>query len=469
MAIAPTLLLGGCVGGFANSPMNTALTADPEKLPEPPGIASDTIIGLSFSGGGMRAAAFSFGVLQGLESVPATNDTARTALDQVGFVSAVSGGSVTAAYFGLKGPAGYDDFDQRFLYQDVEKSLRTNLFDPGNIRRLMRGGLNDRSTFGTWLDENLFDGALIGDLNGEGRPEVWINASDLYHRTPFPFTPELFQTFCSDVSKLPLSEAVSASAAVPVAFAPVVIERFPDKCSGFPAWATAALSDPAAPRTVHAAAAAARDYSSSETGHYIKLADGGLSDNFGLTSIVISRYASGTQHGPMTAEEAVRLRRMVFLVVSSEQTETGTWTSDPEGPGVFAIVKSATDTAIASTVRLGYDNFVTAMDRWRDDLIEFRCALGPEQRTALGVPDSGWRCDEVEITVEDISFESFGADERELLNAIPTALTLNQADVDRLIEAGRRSALGAKAIQALGLGSNGDVRGTSLQVAERGG
>jgi len=64
-------------------------------------ITGEHAIALSFSGGGMRAAAFSYGVLETLRSV-------RTAdgdlLDDVSFITSVSGGSLTAAYFGAFGP-----------------------------------------------------------------------------------------------------------------------------------------------------------------------------------------------------------------------------------------------------------------------------------------------------------------------------------------------------------------------------
>ena len=38
-----------------------------------------------------------------------------------------------------------------------------------------------------------------------GKPIVWINASDLYNRTPFLFSPLTFAALCSDLDKLPIS------------------------------------------------------------------------------------------------------------------------------------------------------------------------------------------------------------------------------------------------------------------------
>jgi len=441
--------LTGCAGVFANAPVNVAMSPTGMATPPPQDIVGDTIVGLSFSGGGTRAAAFSYGVLRGLEDLPAPGDPTHTALDRVSFISAVSGGAITAAYFGLKGPQSYHDLDERFLYADIERSLNTNLFNPGNIRRLLRGGLNDRATFGVWLDSHLFAGATFADVYKRRRPEIWINASDLYHHSPFPFTPAIFQTFCSDVSQLPLSEAVSASAAVPLAFSPVVVKRFPDRCSGVPAWAAKALADPLSPRTVRGAASAARDYADANAGRFIKLADGGLTDNFGLTSIVINRYAAETPYGPMTAHDAIVMRRMLFLVVSSEQPEMGNWTTGATGPGIVGVIKSSTDTAIATAIRLGYDSFVQTMAQWRTDLIAYRCGLSQAEVQRLAPTSANWRCDDVDIRVIEVNFESLPSGEWKDLYSVPTAFTLERRDVDRLIDAGRRAVVHSGAAAAL--------------------
>ena len=61
------------------------------------------MVGLAFSGGGTRAAAFAHGVLQEIDQTTVrTRSGTHSLLDRVGFVSGVSGGSVAAAYFGLK-------------------------------------------------------------------------------------------------------------------------------------------------------------------------------------------------------------------------------------------------------------------------------------------------------------------------------------------------------------------------------
>ena len=164
-------------------------------------------------------------------------------MERVVFVSGVSGGSVTAAYFGLKGRAALTDFRERFLIRNAEEDLNTSV-NLRNIAQGLNGGVNVASRFTGWLDRNLFDNATLGELFQQGKPIIWINASDLYNRTPFLFSPVTFAALCSDIGKYPLSQAVAASAAVPVAFVPIVLESFPAACSTpLPPWVDRVLAD----------------------------------------------------------------------------------------------------------------------------------------------------------------------------------------------------------------------------------
>ena len=183
----------------------------------------DTVVALSFSGGGTRAAAFSYGVLPPWRKrrIPGRS---TSLIDRVDFVTGVSGGSVLAAYYGLKKRKALLDFKQRFLLRNAEEELKMDL-SLLNIARGLQGGINDPTLFPRWLDDNLFEHATFKSLLTQRRPLVWINASDIYDRTPFVFGRVLFGALCSDLSTYPISMAVAASAAVPVVFAPVVIQK----------------------------------------------------------------------------------------------------------------------------------------------------------------------------------------------------------------------------------------------------
>ena len=167
------LLLVSCT--TFNVPVNTPVGDGSHPMAQltTPDVGGDTAIALAFSGGGTRAAAFAFGVLRGLDRLPTKEG--KGYLERVVFVSGVSGGSVTAAYFGLKGRAALADFRERFLISNAEEDLSTGV-NLRNIAQGLNGGVNVASRFTGWLDQNLFDNATLGDLFQQGKPIIWINA-----------------------------------------------------------------------------------------------------------------------------------------------------------------------------------------------------------------------------------------------------------------------------------------------------
>jgi hypothetical protein len=69
----------------------------------------------------------------------------------------LSGGAITAAYFGLKKWEALRDFREKFLLRNAKENLRTDV-SLANIGRALGGGVNDNQ-FSRGLDQNLFDGA----------------------------------------------------------------------------------------------------------------------------------------------------------------------------------------------------------------------------------------------------------------------------------------------------------------------
>ena len=338
LAIAFAAILTGCATVYnlpGNAPLGEAMAGN-DFGREVRGNEDDVLLALSFSGGGMRAAAFSFGVLTELNRSRAGSDQAKSLLDRVDFISGVSGGSVTAAYFGLKKRAALDDFRERFLLRNAEEGLNTRV-SLGNIGRALGGGVND-SQFTNWLDRNLFDGARFDAFREDRRPRVWINASDIYNRTPFVFGKTAFDALCSDISTYRVAEAVAASAAVPLAFAPIVLETFPGGCaSQLPAWIERARRDPNAQPLLRSFAEATARYHDGSM-RFVKLLDGGLVDNFGLSGFSIALLAAQRPFQPMTERQAVRVRRMMFLVVDAGRGISGDFAQQIEGPSGVELV-----------------------------------------------------------------------------------------------------------------------------------
>jgi NTE family protein len=433
-------LVAGCTQVIHNEPINQPLTANAAQVESALVPAadnySDDIVALSFSGGGTRAAAFSFGVLEGFDEtlVPGRNGPVSL-LNRLNYLSGVSGGSVLAAYYGLKQRAALADFKQRFLLANAEESLQTEL-SLGNIARGLQGGVNDSTQFPVWLDAHLYNHATLSELLTRTRPRVWLNASDIYNRTAFIFAPVTFNALCSDLRNYPVSLAVAASAAVPVVFAPVVIQNFPGVCPlPLPAWVAHARSDPDASPLLKSYADALERYHSGEI-KYVKLLDGGLVDNYGLAGFTIARLASTSPFGPLAPEEAVKLRRFMFLVVDSGRAPSGKWAQTVEGPTGVDLITASSDTATGSGAIGSYAAFDDTMADWRDTLVQWRCRLSEAERRHFGAPP-GWNCKDVKFFVGRIGFEQLGPQRAAALNAVETRLRLPGDQVDLLIAAGR--------------------------------
>jgi NTE family protein len=444
LGLVCALAVGGCASVYnlpGNQPLGSpAAMGDLSVASLPP--ADDALLILSFSGGGTRAAAFSFGVLQELER--SRVGAKQTLLDRVDFVSGVSGGAITAAYFGLKNRAALADFRERFLVRNAEENLNTAV-SLANIGRALSGGVN-ANQFPRWLDDNLFDGATFDAFSDGHRPRLWINASDIYNHTPFVFGPVAFDAMCSDVRTYKIADAVAASAAVPVAFAPVVLETFPDGCAKpLPEWIERARKNREAPPLLRSYAQATAHYHDGSM-KYIKLLDGGLVDNFGLSGFSIAILAGQRPFDPMTEAQAVRVRRIMFLVVDAGRSLSGEWINRLEGPIGTDLVSAAADTAIDASVRSSYTAFSALLAQWTAKVRFWRCALSPADRTRLGLP-ADWKCGDLRTFVDRLSFDRLEPDRAAALEKVPTRLRLPAEQVDLTIESGGLALRGSKTFQ----------------------
>src|SRR4051794_14451461 len=80
----------------------------------------DTFVIVTMSGGGTRAAAFAYGVLQKLAETKIHHDTSDM-LASIDVISSVSGGSFLSTYYALNGRQGLPTFQENFLKPNVEK------------------------------------------------------------------------------------------------------------------------------------------------------------------------------------------------------------------------------------------------------------------------------------------------------------------------------------------------------------
>ena len=439
LAVLCTVVLAGCATTHidpANLPLATPASSLIDNDRTLPADDEDVFVGLAFSGGGMRAAAFSYGILSEFDRIQIGPQKSPTRLiDRVDFVSGVSGGAIAAAYFGLKGRAALADFHGRFLMRDAEESF-SSIFNPISVARAYEGGINGAQQFPRWLDDNLFRGATFRELGPEHRPRVWINASDIYNRTPFVFSNETFDAMCSDLASYPIANAVAASAAMPVIFAPVVLRTFSDRCTApIPDWIERERSAAGSPPILKAYANALIRYRDGSM-PYVKLLDGGLVDNYGLSGFTIAKLSANTPYAPLTPRQAAKIRRVLFLVIDGGNGPSGDWTGTAEGPTAPELVTAAAETAIDSSVRSSYTAFDRTMAEWRDAIVRWRCALSVEELRKYGA-SNGSSCRDLKFFVGLVNFDQLGRQRAEELNSIPTRFKMASDKVELVIKAAR--------------------------------
>ncbi|WP_417523501.1 patatin-like phospholipase family protein [Marinovum sp.] len=439
-ALGLVLFLAGCAA--LNKPLNLALTEGrnaPFAGPVVPD-AGETYIGLAFSGGGMRASAFAHGVLEELRALSRSDRAPFGMLSDVRLVTGVSGGSVTAAHFGLYGPASIEGYRERYLITDAERYMANSPVNPVAILRGLSGGANGRETFGRYLDEVLFKGATFGDLAKRSQITTWINATDIANKVTFLFSPETFDALCSDLDSFPISEAVAASAAFPLVFSPIVLEAHAGSCGySEPDWLTAARHNPEATAAMIAHAEALESYAGGGDVKYLKLLDGGITDNFGTTGLAVARARAETPYAPLTPEQAVTLKRALLLVADAGVRRDLAWTSRLRGPGGVQLATSIANASMGAASRTGYDAMRLQIANWERDLVEYRCGLALSEVRRLRGSIRGWDCRDIKFFVGQVSFRGLPDAMRDTLDDIPTRLRLETEEVDLAIEAGRLS------------------------------
>lgn len=437
LLLATAMALCGCASPPrppANAPLPVGVPAD---MGRPRDIVQPYTVALAFSGGGLRASAFAAGVLQGLAD---TRTPQGDLLDSLSFMSAVSGGSLTAAYYGLYGREGLARIKAQVLTRDFESGMNLSLLSPTNWARLLGGGLNDRTNFAQVLDDEIFHHATFSDLYARGRTDVWINATDLYHRTSFPFLPGVFTALCSDIRTYPVADAVAASMAVPVVFRPTVLRTFPKSCDAAEMdFVESTLTSPSTSPLMRSMAEALRSYRNPAGPDFVKLVDGGVTDNFGLSSILISRAVARNAYSPMTARDALRIRKLLFLVVDAGRGPSGSWNRELAGPGGIDSAMAATDAAIDAAARLAAYSFQNILERWAEALVKHRCSLSAAEIDLLGGVPEGWRCDDVEFLVDLLSFQRLEPETAARARAIETRLKLSEREIDLAMDAGREA------------------------------
>ena len=427
LAALLSLLLSAC----ATHPVNTRTVQNRAAAPAD-GIAaiadasrSDSLqVVLTFSGGGMRAAAFSYGVLEALRDTEILwEGKRRRLLDEADLISAVSGGSFTAAYYGLHGEAVFTDFEPRFLKRDVQGGLVLRMLNPYNWIRVASPLFGKSELAAEYYDRLLFDGATFADLDAANGPQLRINATDMSLGAQFAFTREQFAWICSDLSGFPISRAVAASSAVPLVFSPVTLHNHAASCRFEPpGWVADALAKPQASGRRFQQAQWQLSYRDEARRPYLHLLDGGLADNLGLRGAVDQITREGGVWNLMRREGLEATRKVVFFVVNAESGLDLRWDQIPGNLALSSSLFSATTVPINSYSFETVELLRSGIAQWRRHIISQRCS---------GEQDPV--CGDIEFYLVEINLAALPDPvERARLQGLPTSLRLDDGEVDAL-------------------------------------
>lgn len=179
-------------------------------------------VGIAISGGGSRSANFSAACLFQLQQ--------RNLLQRADYISSVSGGSLTAAWYCVATDSEWNpaNAQKKLTYPFATEPILRMLL-PWNMVALAFGDWDRSDLLADSFQKVLYSrdgrGLTFKDLRAD-RPRLLINATDLQSGKAFVFCNESFDQINSDLATYPIAYAVAASSAVPVLLHQVTLQDF---------------------------------------------------------------------------------------------------------------------------------------------------------------------------------------------------------------------------------------------------
>jgi len=351
----------------------------------------------------------------GLALLLVSGCASRGVIDNDPHISSVSGGSFTAAYYGLNGDRVFDDFEDRFLRRNIQGQLIRGLLNP--LEWLSSAGRTEMAI--KLYEEEVFAGATFDDMKREGSPLVLINASDLGYGVRFSFVQDYFNLLCSDISTFPVARAVTASSAVPVLFEPVVVEIYQGCKNTKPAWLLAAEKRSAGDPEMAQVVEGFNSYFKKDNRQYAHFVDGGITDNLGLRAIYeIIEIAGGAKTFVTNKLDRKPVRRLAIISVNASTDPAPEMDASTKQPSLRETIGAISDVQLHRYNVATLELMKVSVKRWAKDL------------STVGRPVTPYF---VHVSFRDI-------DHPELLqffNQVPTSFSLSDEQVDKLIAAGR--------------------------------
>lgn len=378
---------------------------------------------LAFSGGGTRAAALSYGVLEELRDTEISVDgQPQRLLDEIDRISSVSGGSFTAAYYGLYGDDIFNDYKDLFLYRDFEGELMKKIIRPFNALGRSFSSVSRTEDAIRFYDSQIFKGKTFADLQRRDTPYILINATDLNSHHQFVFSQRQFDFLCSDLNEFEVARAVAASSAVPVLFHPVLVKKHPDCTMERPDWLrdAAQRAEETGDKRLKEIVESMEHYLDDKNPPYATLVDGGVTDNLGLRAIYRNMMLSGGAVKLFySKKETAPIQHIVVVVVNASTTAVTKIGRSDVIPSIFDVLTAVTD------IQLHLYN-TESNTLLRDELVQLV--------ETLSKADSAIQPYFIEVSIEDVD----DPEKSLYLNEIPTSFSLEKEQADTVIAVGRQ-------------------------------
>ena len=452
--LASAALFSGCTQRPVNPPLKGVeknSSYEFEHLERNRGKQDDLVI-LAFSGGGTRAASFSYGVLEALRRIEITASTGEhyRLLDEVDLITGVSGGSFTALAYGLYGDKIFDDYQQQFLKRNVQGEIVKRTLNPLNWGALWSKGWGRSELAANLYDEILFHGATYADLERVGGPAIVVGSTDLSSGSRVVFVPQNFDVMCADLGSFRLARAAAASSAVPVVLSPLTINNYGGSC-GYqePSWLALFTKADKPLRPAGRVLNRLHELEALDDGvedPYLHLVDGAVADNLGLRGVLDSLETFEALKTTGQATPLDHVRRLIIFVVNSVSSPRADWNMSENPPGALSILTKASGVPVDRYANESVELLKDIDARWTS-LREIR-----DQASFAG--DQEWRIAEiknapnVDIFTVEVSFAALqDKAERAYLNELPTSFSLPGEAVDRLRAAAAKLVLESPALR----------------------
>ncbi|MGV8057037.1 MAG: patatin-like phospholipase family protein [Smithellaceae bacterium] len=431
------VILSGCSHYPQNQPLESAQgtdTYDFNRINSQDN-SDETFVVLTFSGGGTRAAALAYGVLDKLRTIH-FGSTGKTLLDEVDVISTVSGGSFTGAYYTLFGNKIFAEFKDKFLYRDLEAELFWKMSNPVNWWRLASPYFSRIDLAAEIYNESIFNRQTYGALTQKvKKPFLIVNATNLYQGARFEFTSRQFRYLGSDIRSYPIARAVAASSAFPFLLSPISLVNYPNPSGKkITPQDALALEDYWNNKRRYYTAKNNNIYDDAKEHPYVHLMDGGLADNLGLRAV----YDLYVREDIRAKINNGKIKRLLVIVVNAKTKGRETFDKNEAPPGL--------KTTAYKTATISMDNYtfesveafaglLNERNKAQQNIADCQQLLNRHAKDGYKIPPLAGG--NLKLYVVDLAFDNLADSKlRDYFNDLPTSLKLSKEQVNNLIDVG---------------------------------